>query len=129
MLIDYVSGTGSSQPFIFGEYGGSIIMALTDATNGRELFLVNPTSVAATLLADINPGPGASSPSNIIIRDDSLFCSASITAGNTEIFEIDLTTGIPILYRELYPGSTAGARGSHAVFGDWLMMAMQVEDE
>jgi ELWxxDGT repeat protein len=62
----------------FAVYQGQLYFAASRADVGNELFRIDPTNDAITLVADLNPGAGSSSPSALAASTSELVFNASI---------------------------------------------------
>ena len=80
-----------------------------DAT-GQELYVLDPTTDAASLVADLNAGGGGSYPNILAVIDDQLYFVAEANNsvdGNVggELYVLDPTDGVPTLVADLNEGS------------------------
>jgi ELWxxDGT repeat protein len=84
LLGDIRPGSGDSTPS-FQEiypsspvsYHGLLFFAADDGLNGSELWQTDGTTAGTKMVADINPGPGSSNPSLLMVHDGQLIMLAS----------------------------------------------------
>jgi ELWxxDGT repeat protein len=82
-----------SNPGPFVQAGGRLYFAATSGATGRELFWIDTSGAPAHLLADVEPGPGGSSPADLVqLANGLLLFTASTTAHGREVWISDGTT-------------------------------------
>jgi ELWxxDGT repeat protein len=73
MMLKDINGSGGSQPWGFTEFNGFVYFSADDGVTGRELWRTDGTGPGTNRFKDIEPGPGDSSPSNLISFAGQLF--------------------------------------------------------
>jgi len=80
MVVDIDPGPGGSFPGRFSglvDLDGTLSFDADDGTHGTELWSSDGTGGGTTMVADIDPGDGGSTPSWIVVHDGTLFFSAT----------------------------------------------------
>ncbi|MFZ2493199.1 MAG: ELWxxDGT repeat protein [Thermoanaerobaculia bacterium] len=96
MLRDIVPGSASSlattddPTFTFFVVGGAFYFVADDGVHGRELWISDGTSAGTRLVADINPGAGASDPASFVTCRGRLYFTAYAPGVGRELFALDL---------------------------------------
>jgi len=132
VLIDVNTGTGSSNPAQLTEFDGKIYFAADGVDDngdsvGRELYVLDPTTNEATLVADLQVGTGSSSPQEFTVVDGKLYFTAIANDGTpegnvgNELYVIDPTVGpAPTLVADLKTGSGSSSPSFLTALGDKL---------
>jgi ELWxxDGT repeat protein len=81
-----------SAPNEFVEFGGRLAFVADDGATGRELWISDGTAAGTTLLADINPGPGSSTPNHLIVANGALYFFASDALGVSTLMRMQSPT-------------------------------------
>ncbi|MBI2805771.1 MAG: cadherin-like domain-containing protein [Planctomycetes bacterium] len=92
------NGAASSNPnnFIYVPMqGGMVIFSANDGTNGTELWKYDGTN--ASLLKDINPNAGSSSPSQMTLSGNTLFFNAFAPNTGNQLYKSDGTAAGTVL--------------------------------
>ena len=114
LVADIYAGVDGSSPDQLTVAGGKLYFVAegNDGTTGtgRELYVLDPTTDNASLVADLNEGGGGSYPEILAVIDGKLYFTAeanNTTDGNVggELYVLDPTDGIPTLVADLYEGS------------------------
>lgn len=93
---------GASRPFHV--YDGALYFSAVTADVGRELWRFD--GATPTLAADIDPGPGSSSPESFVEFEGALYFQAEHGLSGEELWRFDGTEAS--LVAELAPGSVGG---------------------
>lgn len=89
-----INPAGDSNPTSIAEVmaaaGDLAVMAATTATDGTELFIVDPANLpAGETLVDVNPGPGSSNPTRIAGIDERAVFRAANDGTDFELHVVD----------------------------------------
>jgi ELWxxDGT repeat protein len=101
--VDGVNFVLGYQPLNIGQANGTIYFAATDGQKGYELWKTNGTPGSATLVKDINPGPGDSIPSQLRSVNGTLFFSADDGSNGCELWKSDGTAANTVLVKAINP--------------------------
>lgn len=122
MVMNINAGSLSSSPANLTVLGTTLYFTATTAASGIELWKTDGTTTA--LVAEIAAGTTSSSPANLTVSGGTLYFSASngTTAGlnGTELWKIDNSTGLPVLVKDIQPGTTSSSPSSFADVGGTL---------
>ena len=132
VLVDVNPGASGSNPGQLTEFDGKIYFA-ADGVNdsgdsvGRELYVLDPATNEATLVADLQLGSGSSFPQEFTAVDGKLYFTAvgndGTPDGNVgqELYVIDPTVGPdPTLVADLSPGNASSSPSQLTIVGDKL---------
>jgi ELWxxDGT repeat protein len=97
--IDF-AGTVTGTPVAVGGYA---FFAASDSAHGNELWKSDGTT--ATLVKDINPGTGPSSPCYLTAVGNTLFFQANDGAHGPELWKSDGTAAGTVMVKDIYPGA------------------------
>ncbi len=103
-------------------------MALTlfsanDGINGQELWVTDGTTAGTTLLKDINPGVGSSSPSGFTAFGGKVVFQATTALGGNELWITDGTAAGTVLLKDIAVGATGSNPVGFQVLGNKLVFA------
>jgi ELWxxDGT repeat protein len=116
MIADISPGAGDSifdqPPFPAASYvavaGGKLFFAAEDGTHGDELWVSDGTAAGTTLVADIQPGSGSSSPWRMATLGTSVVFAADDGTHGRELWVSDGTTAGTTLVLDIIAGSAGG---------------------
>ncbi len=74
---------------------GRVAFAADDGIHGNELFLSDGSAAGTLRVADLSPGPAASTPRHFHRRGDRLFFAASDGVRGAELWALDLPAPLP----------------------------------
>ena len=101
------NGYGSSPNDMF-EYNETLYFRADDGTHGSELWQTDGTVNGTSLVADINPGSGSSSPQYFTMLGDIMYFTAYDATTGSEIWTYDTnspaSTSNPARLADLHPG-------------------------
>lgn len=89
-LVRDINTSGSSNPSVLTNVGGTLFFAADDGINGRELWQSDGTPEGTTLVQDLNPGFQGSSPSALTEVNGTLFLVANDGAVGTELWRVSI---------------------------------------
>jgi ELWxxDGT repeat protein len=99
LVAEITPGPNGSSPGGFTEFKNKVFFQagsfVNDGGPGRELWKSDGTSDGTTLVADIFPGGGSSSPFGFTVVGDTLFFSADDGSSGRELWALDITTPPP----------------------------------
>jgi ELWxxDGT repeat protein len=106
--ISTVDLTGTTEPAVLGSY---YYFNGNDASTGVELWRTNGTSSGTTRVADLNPGSGSSSPSNLTVLGGKIYFTADAGGGlGRELYVYDPAATPPmVLAANINPTAGAGS--------------------
>jgi ELWxxDGT repeat protein len=97
------------SPDRFVEANGILFFSGNDyGAYGAELWKTDGTSSGTTLVKDINPGPGGSNPSEMVLFNGLLYFSANDGSHGLELWRSDGTAGGTQLVKDILPGLQDG---------------------
>lgn len=104
LLLKEFNLTPVSIPSI--EYNNKVIYQGSDATNGKELWISDGTSLGTYLLKDINPGLNSSDPTSFYKDENStyVYFIAKTPSEGAELWRTDGTPSGTILLKDIEPG-------------------------
>jgi ELWxxDGT repeat protein len=113
-LVSDINPTGNSYPFFLQEMNGKLYFTADDGVNGNELWIYNPTTGIAQMVADIGPGnwdglgsftfTGYNSSECFAVLNDKLyFCAHDLSGNGRELWRYD-GVNAPTMVADLYPG-------------------------
>ena len=122
LLRDIYTGTSSSNPLGFTSFGGALYFQATDGTSGVELWRTDGTTDGTTLVRDINPGTGSSTPAATPMASlgGALYFRANDGVHGAELWRTDGTAGGTVLVRDIRPGTSSSNPGGFTVFNGTL---------
>lgn len=129
MLMDIYPGTNSSSPLDFYSIGsGAVFTAyqydpVTATGTGRELWRTNGTSSGTSILKDINPGNGSSSPQEFYQVGNLIFFSADDGTNGRELWMTDGTPGGTVLIKDINPSGSSNPEAMQKVGSNLLFFA------
>jgi ELWxxDGT repeat protein len=85
-------------------FGGRVYFAADDGLHGLELWSSDGTAEGTTLVADLIPGPGGSSPAHLTVTGGRLLFVAEAPGMGRELWSSDGTTAGTSLVADLHPG-------------------------
>jgi len=91
------------------DLGGKIVFAADDGAHGSELWISNGTAEGTTLLRDIQPGSGGSTPRNFTLLNDKLYFTATTLQYGDELWSTDGTAVGTTLVSDIRPGHNLGS--------------------
>ncbi|WP_053540396.1 ELWxxDGT repeat protein [Anabaena sp. WA102] len=100
VVIDIVSGGGSSSPTNLTNVNGTLFFAAYNVANGQELWKIDSTG-NPVLVKDINPGSGYSSPSSLFNVNGTLYFTANDGTNGVELWKSDGTTAGTVLAKDI----------------------------
>jgi ELWxxDGT repeat protein len=120
-----INTTGNDNVGNLAVMGGEVYFAATDGTSGRELWKSNGTIAGTVRVADINAGPGDSTPLGLIAVGSKVFFSATTPAGGREQYVTDGTAAGTFRLADLRLGQANGlaATPGQIGFGSGLLFA------
>ena len=105
-----------------GEAGGKIFFAGNDGIHGRELWMTDGTVDGTRLVKDINPGPGASLPSNLVGNGGILFFVADDGTHGRELWRSDGTPEGTTLVKDIQAGPETSRPSIFPAFHGLVLM-------
>jgi len=103
--VDIYSGGGSSYPSGMTVFNGKVYFAAeADTLHGTELWSSDGTAAGTSLVADISPGRGSSSPENFTLVGNQLFFTAYDGVHGQELWVTDGTTTGTVMVADIWPG-------------------------
>jgi ELWxxDGT repeat protein len=118
---DIRTGTATSFPGEAGPAGATRAMfAAEDPVAGREPFVVDPVTGAATRLKDIWPGPNGSDPQPPVALGSISVFSATAPASGDELWRTDGTPAGTVLVRDIRPGAVGSTPFGFTEFNGFL---------
>jgi uncharacterized delta-60 repeat protein len=102
-----VTSDGGSNPTNLTDINGTLYFSADDLINGRELWKLDPTSSAPTLI-DVIPGANSSNPVGMTDVNGTIYFQAFDSTNGAELWSFDPKTpgSSPKIVQDLYPGST-----------------------
>ncbi|MBO6573818.1 MAG: T9SS type A sorting domain-containing protein [Rhodothermales bacterium] len=107
--------TADGAVYLLGDVDGELLLNYNDGIHGEELWITNGTE--SRLLADLNPGPASSSPSEPTRVGDRLFISAEAYPHGRELWVLtydstpepsDRARPVPIVVPPPFPNPATG---------------------
>jgi ELWxxDGT repeat protein len=110
LLKDIDTGLNNSTPSNFTNFGNKLLFQARTASNGNELWITDGSTSGTTIVKDIEPGTGSSSPlSQKALLNNKIYFSASTSTTGSELWETDGTT----LGTKLMLDINTGVNGSY----------------
>ncbi|MHB8842352.1 MAG: ELWxxDGT repeat protein, partial [Candidatus Aquicultor sp.] len=108
LAADIFTGTASSNPGEFVEYGSAVYFAATGSTvAGEELWKTVPGTGEHTLVKNIYTADDkSSSPQNLIVHAGKIYFTAADAAHGRELWVSDGTPDGTVLFKDIYSGAT-----------------------
>ncbi len=100
------TGTSGETPTDFVSYHGVVYFSATDGS-GRELWKTDGTTAGTVRVADIEPGPTSSSPSELIVVNDAIYFFATTTTAGRELWTSDGTSAGTKQVTDILSGTNA----------------------
>lgn len=89
-IVKDINVSGDSNPSNFIVFGGKLLFQANDGIHGAELWQTDGTEAGTTLVADINPGSGSSSPSDFaVLNNNELLFTANDGSTGSELWKIN----------------------------------------
>jgi ELWxxDGT repeat protein len=104
---------------------GDLLFFTAADANGEELWRTNGTAGGTSRVADINPGPASSQPSDFAAADGMLWFRANDGLSGFELWRSDGTAAGTLLVADLQPGSASSTPAYLAVAGRRLFFAAE----
>ncbi|MCI0344370.1 MAG: hypothetical protein L0221_02850, partial [Chloroflexi bacterium] len=129
---DLDPGPRGSSPRLLAAAGEQLFFSALDSAHGRELWLVDGGAPGATLVRDINPGPGSGivdarnfyyqlwREDEPIVWRGRLYFAATDGARGVELWSSDGTAEGTARLRDIHPGPGSSSPSGFAVFEDRL---------
>ena len=104
-------------------FGGKLIFAAKDTTNGMELWQTDGTSAGTSLLGDFISGPSDSNPNGFHIFNNKVYFSAirNLALTKYELYSTDGTISGAISYPEIRNGNGSASPRLLTTFGNMLV--------
>ncbi|MCA2906031.1 ELWxxDGT repeat protein, partial [Microcystis sp. M042S1] len=100
VLIDVVTGSGSSSPQNFTNVNGTVFFTATNSANGTELWKLD-ASGNPVLVKDIRTGSNTSSPSRLFAIGNTLYLTADNGINGVELWVSDGTSAGTVLAKDI----------------------------
>ncbi|MES2737132.1 MAG: choice-of-anchor D domain-containing protein [Verrucomicrobiota bacterium] len=122
-LKDIRTGASASTPTAFFAIGDTVLFSADTGTTGtptppqargRELWKTNGTDAGTVLVADIQSGTGASSPTRFTAVGSRVYFRATTTATSVELYYTDAPYTSAVLVRDIATGTGSSDPGSTA---------------
>ncbi len=106
-------------------FGGKLIFAAKDITNGMELWETDGTSAGTSLLGDFISGPSDSNPNGFHIFNNKVYFSAirNLSLTKYELYSTDGTPSGTINYPEIRNGNGSASPRLLTTFGNTLVFS------
>ena len=104
----------------FAELGGHRYFRATTLGAGAELWRTDGTAAGTTLVADLEPGPAGSEPSELTVVGGELFFVATTAAHGSELWKSDGTAAGTVLVHDLVAGPGGSDPGNLIALGGKL---------
>jgi ELWxxDGT repeat protein len=115
--------TLSLGPSFFAVANGWLYFAADDGSHGKELWKSDGTPEGTLMVADINPGAGSSSPSQLTNLGGTLLFEAGDGVTGAELWKSDGTGPGTSLVKDILPGNSYPGPQELTVVGDALFFA------
>ena len=128
MIRDINNGASGSSPLNLYWTRSKLFFSATDSSSsssavGRELFVSDGTYPGTQIVADINPGPGGSSPQYLIAAGAGIYFAANgVETGDVELYFSDGSASGTYQVCEISPGSNGSDPKSLTASGGNLYM-------
>ena len=129
LLLDIISGSGSSFPSNFLRVGNQVFFTANESSSGNELWRSDGTPSGTRLVLDIIPGTTSSIPSQLTIYQNVLYFRASNGTVGTELWRSDGTTAGTYLLKDIRPGPFNSTPQNFATLNGLLYFAAYGENE
>jgi ELWxxDGT repeat protein len=87
---------------------GTLYFTATDGVHGNELWKSNGTAAGTTLVKDINPGSGSSTPQELVNLNGALYFIADNGVLGRELWKSNGTAAGTTLVKDIQPGALSG---------------------
>ncbi|BAO55822.1 T9SS type A sorting domain-containing protein [Nonlabens marinus] len=132
-IIDINPGSGNSAPTNITVFNGSLFFSADDTSGtnsggvdvSREPWISDGTATGTSLLKDINPGTGSSSPFNVFQFNNELYFTAN--DGDSELWKTDLTEAGTVKV-DLFPSVAGDVPNNAIVFNDVVYLTTNQAD-
>jgi ELWxxDGT repeat protein len=99
----------SSYPGFLTNFNGTLYFSADDGMHGQELWKSDGTATGTTLVNDINPGAGGSSPFRLTNVNGTLFFGANDGVHGDELWRCDGTAAGTVQVKDINPGSAGSS--------------------
>lgn len=120
-VYDINSGSGDSYPHSLTIQGGNLFFAASDGTNGTELWKLNLSTYAYSMVKDIFSGSDSSNPHDLIAYNGSLFFAANDGTNGDELWSSNGTSSGTNLYYDINSNTGDGSNPAHMVVFDQIL--------
>jgi len=110
----------SSSPTPLHSAGAFVFMAATSRTTGKELYRTLGSSGGATLVKNINPGPGNSYPSSFHTVGTTTYFGASDGKNGHELWKTDGTATGTVMMKDVVAGPGSSSPSSIVSIGNTI---------
>ncbi|HSF41173.1 MAG TPA: ELWxxDGT repeat protein [Thermoanaerobaculia bacterium] len=104
-----------------------VLFAASDSGSGEELWATDGTPEGTRQVADLQPGPGSSSPSGLTVLGDRAVFAATTDATGRELWTSDGTPGGTRLLKDVAPEGSSSPAGFAHLGGKLLFTASSAE--
>jgi ELWxxDGT repeat protein len=96
-------------------FNGTLYFTATDGVHGNELWQSNGTAAGTTLVKDINPGSGSSTPQQLVNFNGALYLIADNGVHGRELWKSNGTAAGTTLIKDIQPGALSGFESYNTV--------------
>jgi ELWxxDGT repeat protein len=111
------------NPSALGRVGGRVFFAGEEPGQGQELWTTDGTTAGTALVADLNPGPGSSTPGSFTDVQGAAFFVAHRDDVGRELWKSDGTAAGTALVKDLRPGPEGGGVTKRVVMDGLLLFS------
>jgi ELWxxDGT repeat protein len=101
--------------------GNTFYFVANDGTHGFELWKSDGSSTGTSLVKDINPGIGSSSPRHLTAIGNTLYFVAYNTATGIELWKSDGSSAGTVLVQDIRPGASSSSPNELRSLGNTLL--------
>jgi ELWxxDGT repeat protein len=112
MVADIRPGSGSSNPSILTNVGGTLFFTADDGLHGSELWKSDGTTAGTALINDINVGNTGSNPADLTNVNGTLLFTADDGTHGREVWKSDGSPAGTVIVRDIAPGNTTSRPSS-----------------